>query len=198
MVATASRASSAEHAVVRIVSSSTWGLLGAPLGGHSLTVTRIAFSPDDSLVLTVSRDRGWRLFSRTEQGYVPHAAEERAHARMVLDCAWASSDTFVTASRDKSVKVWTSSQGKWEAKATIKLDEAATAVAVHEDLVAVGTESGAVTIYSLSAGEPHVVAAVPSAERHATAITRLAWRPHGRVLASAGEDRAVRVFEVCV
>jgi len=37
-------------------------LVGNPLQGHDLTVTRICFSPDDRHILTVSRDRSWRLF----------------------------------------------------------------------------------------------------------------------------------------
>ncbi len=44
----------------------TWQLFGQPLVGHNLTVTQIAFSPDDTLVLSVSRDRTWRLFEKSE------------------------------------------------------------------------------------------------------------------------------------
>lgn len=61
-VATACKATTAEHAVVRVYHTETWQLVGQPLEGHSLTVTRIAFSPDDRYVLSVSRDRTWRLF----------------------------------------------------------------------------------------------------------------------------------------
>ena len=64
LIATACRASNADHAVVRIQSTETWDAVGEPLAGHSLSITRIAFSPDDKLILTCSRDRGWRLFSR--------------------------------------------------------------------------------------------------------------------------------------
>jgi len=68
LVATACKATTAEHAVIRIYEADRWTLLGNPLEGHSLTVTRISFSPDDRLVLTVSRDRSWRLFEAIDGG----------------------------------------------------------------------------------------------------------------------------------
>ncbi|CAK9784057.1 WD40 repeat-like protein [Cutaneotrichosporon oleaginosum] len=197
LVATACRATSAEHAVVRIVDASTWADR-ATLPGHTLTVTRIAFSPDDSMVLTVSRDRGWRLFARDGEAWTPAASEERAHARMVLDCAWAGS-AFVTASRDKTVKVWRREGEWWTCTTTHKLAEAATAVAVtprtQDYLLAVGTEAGNIKLLVLGAAdEVSPLTAVPNGSGHAGAVSRLAWRPDGKALASAGEDRAVRIF----
>lgn len=64
LIATACRASNTEHAVVRVVSTETWDLVGEPLSGHTLSITRIAFSPDDSRILTCSRDRSWRVYGR--------------------------------------------------------------------------------------------------------------------------------------
>ena len=79
LVATACKASNAEHAVVRINSTSTWDEIGDPLSGHSLTVTRIAFSYDDQLILTCSRDRSWRLFKRSENGMCTPQNTHRPH-----------------------------------------------------------------------------------------------------------------------
>jgi elongator complex protein 2 len=62
LIATACKATTAEHAVVRVYDTDKWQLVGQPLEGHSLTITRIAFSPDDKFILSVSRDRTWRLF----------------------------------------------------------------------------------------------------------------------------------------
>lgn len=187
---------------MRLVDARSWADVST-LPGHTLTVTRIAFSPDDRRLLTVSRDRGWRLFGRDPStGWSLVAAEDRAHARMVLDCAWAGNDAFVTASRDKSVKLWRLTEGKWACAATHRLNEAATAVAVSSGahLVAVGTESGAIEVLAIEA-EVAPLAAVARADGHAAAVTRLAWRPAPEgsgteQLASAGEDRAVRVFSV--
>src|SRR6267378_4687289 len=68
LIATACKAASAKHAEVRIYDTENFRPFGQPLEGHALTVTRIAFSADDQLVLTVSRDRTWRLFRREETG----------------------------------------------------------------------------------------------------------------------------------
>ena len=58
-----------EHAVVRVYDTRLYKVFGEPLQGHILTVTRISFSPDDKLILTVSRDRTWRLFeAQSENG----------------------------------------------------------------------------------------------------------------------------------
>lgn len=122
LAATACKASSPEHAVVRVYDTTRWQPLGVPLAGHTLTVTAIAFSPDDAHVLTVSRDRSWRLFARREGegarfcltcvesvlmrcvvSFMPVAAD-KSHARIIWDCAWAhENDVFATASRDKTV-----------------------------------------------------------------------------------------------
>ena len=64
LFASACKATTPEHAVVRLYDTDRWQPFGQPLAGHTLTVTRIAFSPDDRYVLTVSRDRAWRLFVR--------------------------------------------------------------------------------------------------------------------------------------
>lgn len=68
LMATACRATTAKHAVVRLYDTEKFHSVGEPLEGHALTVTRIAFSPDDRHVLTVSRDRTWRLFRVKEDG----------------------------------------------------------------------------------------------------------------------------------
>lgn len=141
LIASSCKATSAEHAVVRLYDSETWQQVGKPLEGHNLTITRIAFSHDERFILTCSRDRTWRLFAKDESGgdsYTPVAAE-KPHARIIWDCAWSPNDSyFVTASRDKQVKFWAkrSEDGSsWEHVNTIKGSEAATAVAFVRDEV---------------------------------------------------------------
>jgi elongator complex protein 2 len=66
LIASGSKASKAEHAVVRLWSTSTWKEVCQPLASHSLTVTSIQFSHNDKWLLTVGRDRLWSLFEKTE------------------------------------------------------------------------------------------------------------------------------------
>ena len=68
LIATACKATNAEHAVVRVYDTEGYHIVGEPLHGHTLSVTRVSFSPDDKYILTVSRDRSWRLFEIQEVG----------------------------------------------------------------------------------------------------------------------------------
>ncbi|KAJ3510299.1 hypothetical protein NLJ89_g4762 [Agrocybe chaxingu] len=129
LIATACKATSGEHAVVRVYDITNFKLVGQPLQGHVLTVTRIAFSPDDKHILTVSRDRSWRLFEQQAKGYLPVAAD-KSHGRIIWDCGWSiEGDVFATASRDKTVKIWRRVDAEWKAANTIKVSQPATAVA---------------------------------------------------------------------
>lgn len=81
---------------------------------------------------------------------------------MVLDCAWSpDGNFFATASRDKTVKLWQkNSNSEWTVVSTTKLSESATAVEMTTGpdgiLLAVGTESGAISIYAVTEGSLEV------------------------------------------
>ncbi|KAF1808289.1 WD40 repeat-like protein [Eremomyces bilateralis CBS 781.70] len=114
LIASACRASSEEHAVIRMYRSSDWREVKPPLQGHSHTVLGLSFSADDEFLLSVGRDRTWILW-RKEEGddYVLWAKNPSAHTRMILSCAWVpprsttdSRRIFVTAGRDKKIRAW--------------------------------------------------------------------------------------------
>lgn len=156
LVASAARASSPAHAVVRLFATAPrWSELRPPLAAHALTVVRLRFSPDDRLLLSVGRDRQWAVFAREEADQGPATEESsgfrllqanpKAHTRMLLDAAWAPLGSrtgkrdgaeskpvhvFATAGRDKQVKVWMrkGAEGKFEAATTIPEEHPVTAI----------------------------------------------------------------------
>ncbi|TFK75974.1 WD40 repeat-like protein [Pluteus cervinus] len=210
LIATACKATTAEHAVIRIYDTQKFHPVGEPLVGHALTITRIAFSPDDNFILSVSRDRSWRLFERQPTGEYAPITSDKSHARIIWDCAWAKEgDVFATASRDKLVKIWAPGDKKlWSLVATIKLDAAATAVdfAPVQDgqrRLAIGLETGEILIYRNDPILKETWMLDTSIERriaHVDHIHRLAWRPttanQAQELASCSEDGTLKILKV--
>uniref|UniRef100_A0A3P8VKF9 Elongator complex protein 2 n=1 Tax=Cynoglossus semilaevis TaxID=244447 RepID=A0A3P8VKF9_CYNSE len=178
VVASACKASKAEHAAIFLWSTKTWRQLQT-LRCHSLTVTQMAFSPDGQLLLAVSRDRTWSLWRRS--GSTPESPEPQfslhahtgkdtaVHSRIIWSCDWTpDSKYFVTSSRDKKVIVWGPCRSEGSAdpllppeikpcSSILDVGDSATAVAVcpvlcsdHSYLVAVGLECGRILLYRWS------------------------------------------------
>ncbi|KAH9221146.1 RNA polymerase-like protein II Elongator subunit [Leptodontidium sp. 2 PMI_412] len=151
LVATACKATSIDHAVIRIFETEHWHEMKPPLMAHSLTVARLRFSSDDRFLLSVGRDRQWAVFQRDEEEKEAGGKDEsqksttyklaesnpKGHSRMILDAAWAPMSgtvtAFATAGRDKQVKIWAREEastgaGGYVCKATIAEDAPVTAV----------------------------------------------------------------------
>ncbi|KAJ2485141.1 Elongator subunit elp2 [Coemansia sp. RSA 2320] len=161
-IATACKAASERHAAIRLYSTRTWQppmvrtngeppAAASPLMAHSLTVTRMRFSPPasaggpaDRHLLSVSRDRSWALHERTPPAgldddvfdaptgpYRLIRHQVKAHARIIWDAAWSpDARFFATASRDKTVKLWPCPQGPDDSAAPVVLSfpDAVTAI----------------------------------------------------------------------
>jgi elongator complex protein 2 len=121
IIATACKASSTEHAVIRLYDTQDWHEIRPSLAAHSLTVTRLQFHPNNDHLLSVGRDRQWALFrpemlgsevdndNQAQQKYSLSAANPKGHGRMILDLAWSAAGDvpfFATAGRDKTIKIW--------------------------------------------------------------------------------------------
>jgi elongator complex protein 2 len=162
IIATSCKASSIDHAVIRLFNTKTWREIKPPLMAHSLTVTCLRFSHDDKYLLSVGRDRQWATFERDTHDpdrYTLKDANRKGHSRMILSASWASLPSpriFATAGRDKAVKLWKMQAEETENIATISETSAATAVDIYpypaQDniIIAVGTEAGNISIDILS------------------------------------------------
>ncbi|EGP90605.1 uncharacterized protein MYCGRDRAFT_55066 [Zymoseptoria tritici IPO323] len=221
IVATACKASSIDHAVIRLYDTQEWREVKPALTAHSLTVTSLSFSRDDRFLLSVGRDRQWAIFERSKDDfktYLPLAANPKGHSRMILDCCWAplrAGHVFATAGRDKTVKIWRLDDGNAECKATLAAGASVTAVAFEAEptpsgalLLAYGNEEGVISLVSLDCRSYEVL----STERldrsisPSGTINTLRWRPRpsraestARTichLASASDDFSVRIYNV--
>ena len=221
-VATACRASSIDHAVIRLYETTEWRQLGSPLRLHSLTVTNLEFSPDDRLLLSVGRDRQWAVFERTTQmppSFELRCGHPKGHSRMILDSSWAPSageHIFATAGRDKCVKLWRVDET--DARDTISASSPVTAVSflprIADDALrmAYGLEDGSIFIHTLTLDGRQSTSQlqIDSHLSPSKSVSRLAWRPlltfrvekngtaheadHELELAAASEDATVRIY----
>lgn len=168
-MATSCKASSEDHAVVRIYTTHDWREIKPPLKAHSLTVTALRFSPDDEMLLSVGRDRQWALWRRQGEPhdgvYALVTSNPKGHSRMILSACWAPLQAglvFATAGRDKVVKVWAYSSNSTQCVVSIPTDTPVTAIdatprVVNGSIVlAVGMESGKVSLYHVEAGSWNV------------------------------------------
>lgn len=226
IIATACKASSLEHAVIRLYKTKDWHEIKPVLTAHSLTVTCLRFSRDDRYLLSVGRDRQWAIFERDDDKaylYSLRRQNIKGHSRMILSASWApveAGSVFATAGRDKAVKLWnllSASEGSSSNCATnLELTAPVTAIDFHSRLLdgslflALGAEDGEAAIYTFNI--PHLTlqktfkfdnALCPS-----NSVTTLAWRPTHAAsesdhiddqdiqLAMASEDSSLRLLSV--
>ncbi|XP_072944394.1 elongator complex protein 2 [Epargyreus clarus] len=224
LLASACKATTAEHAAVLIWETTNWQQI-QKLVSHQLTVTQLAFSPDSQQLLSVSRDRRWTLFQRqpgTNTFEIAASTDKKngVHARIIWCCAWAHDGAvFATGSRDGKVCVW--SKTEWTSDTSLKdysivgkpLELANTSVTALDfapcatpdgRLLATGFESGRIRIYTFGEDWKLLHELDNSAAHHLT-VKRLTFKPkvaeeedNTMLLASCGSDNFVRVHRLII
>ncbi|KAM0953126.1 putative transcription factor WD40-like family [Dioscorea sansibarensis] len=164
LLASSCKAQSASVAEIWLWEIGSWKAVGR-LQSHSLTVTQLQFSCDDSFLLAVSRDRQFSLFSIIKSGGNVNyqlVAKHEAHKRIIWACAWSPfSHEFATGSRDKTVKIW----GIQDASSVKQLAtlppfrDSVTALSwtgcdrsKNPGILAIGMDNGLIELWSLSGG----------------------------------------------
>ncbi|MCJ1353082.1 MAG: hypothetical protein MMC33_003066 [Icmadophila ericetorum] len=201
-IATACKATSLNHAVIRLYETRGWREVKPSLKFHTLTATCLSYSKDDEYLLSVGRDRQWAVYQKGKSNHVSYElrySNPKGHNRMVLSAAWApvSADRiFVTAGRDKTVKIWRLEGERFEFVNSITTTTAATSVDFLPTLIAdqiilgVGTEDGELSIHRLSSHLLEVQASHMIDRKFcpSNAITQIAWRPPQKHPSSNGPD----------
>ncbi|CAO2830138.1 unnamed protein product [Amaranthus hypochondriacus] len=201
LVASSCKAQTMSVAEIWLWEVGSWKAVGR-LQSHSLTVTQMEFSHDDSLLLSVSRDRQFSVFSIKREGVDETNYEllvrQEAHKRIIWACSWNPfGHEFATGSRDKTVKLW-SVVNKSSVKMLSTLPPFPSSVTAlswlglerqtNHGLLAVGLENGFIELWSLSGirsenGSTSVTGFTANAVArldpfmcHASTVQRLAWR----------------------
>jgi WD40 repeat protein len=163
------------------------GTLAREMRGHVELVESVAFSPDGTRLISGADDntaRVWRSNGETAATLTGHRAD-------VNGVAWSPNGTFLaTASGDNTVRLWTA-DGGYIRDMTDHTD-VVMAVAWHPDNITLvsGSWDGTVRVWnSTSAVNTRTIRA------HNGKIWAIAFA-QGSVIASGGEDRAVKVWGI--
>jgi elongator complex protein 2 len=228
LIVAACEAKTAAIATPRMWKTGEWVEVVAEGGGsalppsHTLTVARMAFSPDNVRLLTVSRDRFATIYRFDQNGKKESSADDedghwvvearmQKHSKMIYDCCWSEDgNVFATCARDKNVCLWIGKekssiegQKEWEIAATLRLEQPVTAVAILNHgtkggyLVAAGLEDGQLLLYSITdvtGGSFELLQAVANA--HYDAITAIRFKPKSSARHGISFATASRDFSV--
>jgi len=189
LVATACRASSIDHALIRLYDTKEWLEIKPALRAHSLTVTSLEFSPDDKFLLSVGRDRQWTVFERKDEAknkYDLLHANQKTHSRMILDCSWAPIEAgrvFATSGRDTAIKIWVMNNfgticlNQWSMSSPITSISFVHRLVKDHFILAYGREHGSVSIASISRLGVMCRCLELGYLSLSKAVNQLSWRP---------------------
>lgn len=200
LVASSCKAQTSSVAEIWLWQVGSWKAVGR-LQAHNLTVTQMEFSHDDSLLLSVSRDRQFSVFSikgtGTDEFNSQLLARQEAHKRIIWTCSWNPfTHEFATGSRDKTVKIWAVEKTGSSVRNVLTLPQFSSSVTAlswlgldrrtQNGLLAVGMESGLIELWAVTRPDegntacPNLTASLVSKLDpfmcHASTVQRLSWR----------------------
>jgi WD40 repeat protein len=178
---------------VRLWDTNT-GELHAQLAGHNFVVTDVAFSPDGKLLASCGHDNLVKIWDVASGR---HLRTLIGHDDIVWEVAFAAAGAVVTASNDRTVRVWNADTGV--IRTFKEHNDHVMAVATHPDpdlayVTASGSEDGVVMLWDNRSGRE-----LAPRRQVAGVILSLDFDPAGKRLAVGGgySDRGeVRVWEI--
>lgn len=222
ILASACKANNTEHASIILWNIST-GEQIQKLSSHQLTVTQLEFSPDNQYLLSVSRDRRWTVFQRSNDNLFHSIGttnkQNGVHSRIIWCCCWTwDSEYFLTGSREGKVVIWGQSANVKSESSTgpfcsigssINIVDSVTAIAVapkllnNSYLLAIGTEPGKIYLYQCDINKITmenictILTTMDEQFAHHLTVKRLKFQPDtNNCLASCGSDHAVKIYSL--
>ncbi|MGV2433851.1 MAG UNVERIFIED_CONTAM: WD40 repeat domain-containing protein [Anaerolineae bacterium] len=149
-------------------------------------ITALALSSDHRWLAVGSQDRHIRLYDFTTHALL-HDWEAHYGAVSALQFhPDSNTHTFLSASRDGSVKLWDVESGQIEVPFESGGDVRTAVFAGQGELIVAGTQAGMLCFWDIRTGEKRLEQVA-----HAKPVVALASHPHGKALASGGGDNKI-------
>ena len=154
------------------------------LGGYSVDVTAVAWSPDATHILTASSK-----VARVWDASTGENTLTLTHTKSVTAVAWSPDHAHIlTGSQDGTARIWDATTG--ENTLTLTHTKSVTAVAWSPDATHILTAStdGTTRIWDATTGDNTLTLA------HKDWVTAVAWSPDGRHILTASTDGTTRIW----
>ena len=166
----------------------TTGLYRVTLEGHSEGINSVVFSPDGETLASGSSDRAIRLWNATT-GF--HQQTLTGHTRTVYDLLYIEEgQTLASMSDDNTIRLWDASTGQHQETLTVS-NFRKVAISLDQRLYAGVDWNNRISLWDIATESE-----VASLTGHTSEIYSVTFSPDGKILASGGSDRIIRLWKL--